>query len=122
MLWAFDLEGPGRIRPNPKGGVFTRHTPAGGHFLYRPAGFKFFDSLAVDGDGNICIGTLGDSGISVVSPAGELVDFVAIPHDPMPTNICFGGPDLRTAYVTLSATGRLMAMDWPRAGLRLNYT
>jgi len=41
--------------------------------------------------------------------------------DPMTTNICFGGPDLRTAYVTLSGSGRLVAFEWERPGLRLNY-
>ena len=28
--------------------------------------------------------------------------------------------DLRTAFITLSSSGRLVAMDWPRPGLRLN--
>ena len=37
------------------------------------------------------------------------------------TNICFGGADLTTAYITLSGTGRLVAMDWPRPGLPLNF-
>ena len=38
------------------------------------------------------------------------------------TNLCFGGRDLRTVYVTLSGSGRLIAIDgWPTAGLRLNY-
>ena len=37
------------------------------------------------------------------------------------TNICFGGPDLRTAFITLSATGRLVSMEWPRPGLALHY-
>jgi gluconolactonase len=41
--------------------------------------------------------------------------------DLYPTNICFGGPGLRTAYVTLSLTGRLVAMDWPEAGLPLAF-
>ena len=31
------------------------------------------------------------------------------------------GPDLRTAYITLSNSGRLVAVDWPRPGLGLNY-
>ena len=39
--------------------------------------------------------------------------------DPVTTNICFGGPDLRTGYVTLSGTGQLVALDWDEAGLRL---
>ena len=38
------------------------------------------------------------------------------------TNLCFGGKDLRTAFVTLSGSGRLIAIDdWPVAGLALNY-
>jgi gluconolactonase len=61
-----------------------------------------------------------EGGITVVSPAGELVEFVPMP-DRMTTNICFGGPDLRTAYVTLSQSGRLVKLPWPRPGLALNF-
>ncbi|MEO7170525.1 MAG: SMP-30/gluconolactonase/LRE family protein, partial [Sphingomonas sp.] len=88
--------------------------------LYRPAGYKFFDSLGVEASGNICVATIGESGISVISPTGELVDFVATP-DPFTTNICWGGPDRRTAWITLSGTGQLVRMDWPRPGLKLAY-
>jgi gluconolactonase len=42
--------------------------------------------------------------------------------DPMVTNICFGGADLKTAYVTMSGTGQLVALDWPEPGLRLAYS
>ena len=35
--------------------------------VYRPAGYKFFDSLGVEAGGNICVATIGESGISVVS-------------------------------------------------------
>ena len=42
--------------------------------------------------------------------------------DVYPTNICFGGADMKTAYITLSASGQLAAMDWPEPGLRLNFT
>jgi gluconolactonase len=38
------------------------------------------------------------------------------------TNLCFGGPDRRTLYATLSQHGRLVAIDgWPVPGLRLNH-
>ena len=54
-------------------------------------------------------------------PRGRSIDHVAT-GDAMTTNICFGGPDLRTAYITLSGTGRLVSTPWPRprsgAGLR----
>ena len=51
---------------------------------------------------------------------GQVVRQVKMP-DVYPTNICFGGPDLRTAYITLSASGQLAAMEWPEPGLRLNF-
>lgn len=110
-LMAFTVTGPGEV--DPAGGLGGPGRP-----LYRPAGYKFFDSLGVEEGGNICVATIGEAGISVVSPAGELVEFLALP-DPFTTNICWGGPDRRTAYITLSGTGRLIAMDWPRAGLTL---
>ena len=50
------------------------------------------------------------------------VEHVDMPDALYTTNICFGGPDLRTAYVTLSNSGRLVALDWPRPGLALNYS
>ena len=33
----------------------------------------------------------------------------------------FGGPDLTTAYLTLSGTGKLVSMRWPHPGLRLAH-
>jgi gluconolactonase len=74
----------------------------------------------VDGDGNVCVATLVNGGISVVSPKGELVEFVAT-GDILTTNICFGGPDLRTAYITIPATGKLLKTQWPRPGAKLHY-
>ncbi|QQV78513.1 SMP-30/gluconolactonase/LRE family protein [Sphingomonas aliaeris] len=112
-LMAFRVTAPGKVDQ-------TAGLGGAGIPLYRPAGYKFFDSLGVDSAGNICVATIGESGISVISPTGELVDFVATP-DPFTTNICWGGPDLRTAYITLSGTGQLVSMDWPRPGLKLNH-
>lgn len=88
--------------------------------LYGFPGFQLLDSLAVDGDGNVCVATLVNGGVTTISPEGELVDFVPT-GDILTTNICFGGPDLRTAYITLSGTGRLLKMQWPRPGAKLNY-
>ena len=88
--------------------------------LYRPAGYKFFDSLGVEESGNICVATIGECGISVISPTGELVEFVPT-DDIFTTNICWGGDDRKTAYITLSGSGRLAAVDWVRPGLKLQY-
>ena len=88
--------------------------------LYGFPGFQLLDSLAVDGAGNVCVATLVNGGISVVSPAGELVDFVPT-GDILTTNICFGGADLSTAYITVSSTGKLLKGQWPRPGAKLQY-
>ncbi len=89
-----------------------------GRLVHGLPGFQRFDSLAVEEGGNICVATLVNGGISVFSPAGELLEFHATP-DGYCTNICFGGPDRRTAFITLSGYGQLFAARWPRAGLAL---
>ena len=94
---------------------------APGQALYRPGGEKWFDSLGAEECGNICVATIGESGISVISPAGELVEFVPT-DDIFTTNICWGGADMMDAYVTCSGTGRLVKGRWPRPGLRLRHS
>jgi len=113
-LWAFDIVSPGVVKKAP----FP--SPHGGRFIAGLGGFQRFDSLAVDAAGNICVATLVNGSVSVIAPDGRLLRQVPMP-DMFCTNICFGGPDLRTAYMTLSGTGKLVAMDWPEPGLRLAY-
>jgi gluconolactonase len=114
-VWYWDIASPGVLAP-PK----TAFAP--GDVLYQFQGWQLLDSLAIDADGNVCVATLMTGAISVVSPKGELLNQVKVPErDVWVTNICFGGPDLRTAYITSSGLGRLYATEWDRPGLRLNY-
>ncbi len=113
-LWAFAIEAPGRVAKQP----FP--SPHGGRLVCGLPGFQRFDSLAVDAAGNICVATLVTGCISVIAPDGTLLRQVAA-DDVYTTNICFGGPGLRTAFVTLSGQGALAAMDWPEPGLRLTH-
>ena len=111
-LYQWRLDGPGSIA-----GYFgPGHR---GELLADPTGGPLFDSLAVDAEGSVCVATLRNGGITIVSPTGEL-DHVPMP-DPLTTNICFGGPDGDTAYITLSGTGRLVSTPWPRAGAPLAF-
>jgi gluconolactonase len=115
-LWAFDIESPGVVRklpwPSPHGARMLAASP-GGHF-------QRFDSMAVDAFGNLHVATLMHGGISIVSPDGRRYHHVPL-DDRFVTNLCFGARDLRTLYVTLSGSGRLIAIDgWPTPGLRLN--
>jgi gluconolactonase len=109
--------------PVTEPGAVGATTPVGhgGHLLAGLPGMQLLDSLAVDGEGWVCVGTLINGGITAISPDGATVEHTPF-ADPLVTNICFGGPDLRTAYMTLSGTGQLVSCEWPRVGLRLNHT
>lgn len=114
-LWAFELLGPGQVRR------MSWPSPNGGRVVARLPGYRLFDSLAIEADGNVAIATLYEGGVIVISPRGEIVEDVALP-DRFVTNICFGGKDLCTAYVTLSQSGRLAQLDWSRPGMRPRFS
>jgi gluconolactonase len=88
--------------------------------LYGLPGYQLLDSLAVDCEGWVCVATLVNGGITAISPDGTQVEHYAT-GDMITTNICFGGEDLRTAFVTCSSTGRLISFPWPRQGMRLAH-
>lgn len=108
-LWAYSLASPGQID----------HGKAR-RLLNGRRGFFMFDSLAVDANGDVCVATLIDGGITTLSAGDQEPSFVAMP-DRVTTNICFGGPELKTAFITLSSTGQLVSMEWPTGGLALNF-
>jgi len=112
VFW-WELAGPGVVRPNP----FAAH---GGHLLAGLPGMQLLDSMAIDAEGNVCVATLVNGGITIISPDGKRTEHVPLP-DPLTTNLAFGGPDLSTAFITLSGTGRLVAMPWRNRGLRLAF-
>ncbi|MBR1144373.1 SMP-30/gluconolactonase/LRE family protein [Bradyrhizobium sp. AUGA SZCCT0431] len=114
-LWAYELSAPGMLKPREPIYRGERGKPITGL-----GGYQMFDSLAVEASGNICVATLISGCISVIAPDGTLVEQVPT-GDRMTTNIAFGGPELKTAYITLSTKGELVAMDWPRPGLPLNF-
>lgn len=113
-LWSWEVIAPGTLR--------KRAWPAqyGATLVAGIGGQVRFDSLAVTAAGNICVAALDSCSVVEISADGGKAT-----HHPMPdllvTNLCFGGPDMRTAFVTLSHQGLLAVSDWPEAGLRLNY-
>jgi gluconolactonase len=116
-LWAWDLAGPGELARDV---AMSEHSPHGSRLVHAASEYMRFDSLKVEAGGNICIGTLDRGRITVVPPDGGAASFVPIDLDTHVTNLCFGGPDWRKAYVTLSYKGLLVEMDWPRPGLPLH--
>lgn len=112
-VWSFDLIGPGEIAPPP--------FDMPGRLEVTLPEYQLLDSLAVQADGKICVATLMRGGISVVPTGGGAVDFIEMPGDPYITNICFGGADMRDAWITASGTGCLYHMRWPSPGHRLHF-
>jgi gluconolactonase len=114
-LWAYDVESPGRLK---------RHRGAlpweQGRMLIALPSHSLLDSLAIDADGNVCVGDIPHGGITVIAPDGQVVERHPMP-DPFTTNICFGGSNLRTAFITLSSLGQVVAKEWPRPGLPLHW-
>ena len=107
-LIAFDLVGPGEVVKGGRGGRLVGAAP----------GRAFFDSLAVQANGAVCVASIA-AGITTMRPDGAWRQ-TPLP-DRMVTNSCFGGEDMRDAFITLSGEGKLIRMRWPEPGLRLNY-
>jgi gluconolactonase len=110
-LMSFTLSAPGEVVPSQ----LLQNCVCG------LPGQQYFDSLAVEANGRVCVATISipSGAITSIAPDGtyEQTPFA----DPLVTNICFGGKDMKTATVTLSATGKLVQTEWLRPGLKLNY-
>lgn len=75
-----------------------------------------FDGMRVDVDGNLYVTRHGKGVVAVVSPDGEVRREVPVLGS-KPSNLCFGGPDGRTVYVTEVEHTRLVAFRADRPGL-----
>jgi gluconolactonase len=109
-VYAFDIVAPGVLAEKP--------SRPEGLLVELPQGNPL-DSLAVEADGRVCAATLGNGGITACQTDGTFEHY-AFP-DRMTTNICFGGADMRDAFLTLSGSGRVVKARWPRPGLKLNF-
>lgn len=121
--------GPGgTIKPNPK-------TTDGAYLVSGDfAGGSMLDSMRADSEGNLYVITMVpegydpsiNGGVTVVSPEGETLDYIEIASpdgaiDPIPSSICFGGEDLKTAYITCGGSGYLLSMPAKVPGLIPNF-
>ena len=112
-VFSWALSGPGEIADYR--GPETRAT-----LLAGLPGWQWLDSLALDSAGNVCVATIRNGGVTVISPDGATIDHVPT-GDAATTNICFGGENRQTAFITASLTGRLLSTRWPRPGLPLAF-
>lgn len=123
VYWAETHSGRVFQRTIASPGVLEPLPPLDPGLLVGLPGYQLFDSLAVDGEGNVCVATLINGGITVITPSGETSHIAT--GDLLTTNICFGDRDgsgeYRDAYITVSGTGKLLHCRWPNNGLRLNH-
>lgn len=111
LILAYDILAPGEIDAPLSGGRVVSSFP----------GRQLLDSMAIASDGTICVGSLADAqGIALVDPLSGEHRLRPFP-DFYTTNICFGGPDMQDAWITLSTTGRLIKTRLGKAGHRLAY-
>ena len=97
MIRSYDLQADGTVR-NMKI-----------HYNFYPG--RSADGMSIDREGNLYASagmnqsrgtteTLDNkAGVYVISPEGKLLKFIPIPED-LITNNAFGGPDMKTLYVT----------------------
>ena len=58
-----------------------------------------------------------DDCVIVVAPDGGVAERIELGSDLVPTNLCFGGAELRTLFVTAAAGGRVVRIERATPGL-----
>ena len=67
-LWRWKLDGPGKLADSGRTGQKN--------FVASPEGYSFFDSMAVEADGTVCVATIMNGGISRIDPESGAIRHV----------------------------------------------
>ena len=76
------------------------------------------DGIAFDVEGNLYVAHFGGSAIQVFSPEGELIKKIKTPGT-KPSNVEFGGEDMKTLFITEDETNSIYKMENEIAGMKL---
>jgi gluconolactonase len=113
-LYAWEITAPGVLKKSPW------PAPYGGKLLASPGGHTQFDSMAISASGAVCVAQPEGAGIFECSADGSVQRYHEVP-DLLTTNLCFGGPDMQTCWITAANEGRLFKTRWHEPGLKLPY-
>src|SRR6516225_5778259 len=97
-MMAYPVEAPGKIG---KGKVFCKLKQR------NEGGTSGGDGLTVDTKGNLYI--TSQLGLQAFNPSGDLLGIIALPEQP--ANVDFGGPDMKTLYVTARTSLYTVSME-----------
>jgi len=100
-IWVFDI--------NPNGSLANKR-------LFMEFPDHGFDGMRCDVEGNLYITRYGKGTVVKVSPRGWILREIHV-LGARPSNICFGGPDGRTAYVTEVEHTRIVSFRVDSPGL-----
>jgi len=100
-VWAFDITEQGTLTKKRLIKQFPDHG---------------FDGMRCDTDGNLYITRYGKGTVAVMNPAGKVLREIDV-LGAKPSNLCFGGPDGCTVYVTEVEHTRLVQFRVDRPGL-----
>jgi gluconolactonase len=107
---AEDLEKPNGLVGTAKGQtLYVADIGAGKTYAYAVraggtlSGKRLFcgmgsDGMTIDAEGNLYL--TGGEGVTVFNPEGQKLDRIAVPGEGWTSNVCFGGRDRRTLFVT----------------------
>jgi sugar lactone lactonase YvrE len=84
--------------------------------LVRKFDDRGFDGMRADVDGNLYVSCIGHGTVMKMTPDGTILHDVRV-LGKRPSNVCFGGPDGRTVYVTEVEHTRLVQFRVDRPGL-----
>lgn len=103
-IWSFSIDSEGNLS---------------GKKLFKSFEDHGFDGMRCDVDGNLYVTRYGKGTVVKLSPSAEVLAEIDV-LGRKPSNICFGGPDGRTAYVTEVEHRRIVSFRVERPGAAWN--
>jgi len=80
------------------------------------------DGIAFDREGNLYAAHYGTGMVFVINPEGKIISEIKIPDGEKTTNVDFGGPDMRTLFITDAKSNAVYKVRNAVPGLKLFYT